>query len=75
MPNFMKIVVMETLDHVIIFYVIINAEQLNQSCSKHHKVGDVVDAPVDIVYIKNKRLLYHSSAIGNNSDSSVTDVH
>lgn len=43
--------------------------------SKHRKVGEAVNAPVEIVYTKDERYLYPAGTPMSNSDCSATTLH
>lgn len=58
------------------FYITIaSAGKVAVHLPKQKKVGEVADAPVEIVHIKSERFTYPSDAHANNSDGSVNVVH
>lgn len=56
------------------YFTFSNIGKVNVHVPKHHKFGDVGDAPVRIVHIKNERFSYPSIVHVNNGDLSVNAV-
>lgn len=59
-----------------LFYInVSNFDKVDVLLAKHQKIGEVRNAPLKIVHIKDDRYSYLPGAHGNNRDGSVGAVH